>query len=419
MRRVAVLLCLFLILQEVPSFSAAVPKPGTRCSSLGQKKVFANKSYICLKRSGKLVWSKGVVTKPLSTPALTPTPTVSPTLSGLTASDPHQAEVGINRGAWFRVGNDELLFGATISGERAWRLVAPDRLMKRPQAGWSIVLGTVKFRASTKDLSRLWPNITIDYVGSDGKAYRNDELSKGGYCSYSLDLSPRTGRPDYDFYPWAESGEFPQFYVCTVVPDQAIQGGVWKISSGDIFFQPRVQYAEAKDASDLKFPKGLTPVNPYAAQVDNHPGDWFEIPFFAGNYGFLFGKTVTGAAAWEILNGPYNSVKPPRQGWSAVLVVARLENRSEQSAAPFLNLIDPVFIGNDGVRYVGYDSLSPGGSCPWIPSALFQRSLDKRQTFTFTACAVVPDAVIQGGVWQIGPYNPFIIPQHLYIEAKG
>jgi hypothetical protein len=29
----------------------------------------------------------------------------------------------------------------------------------------------------------------------------------------------------------------------------------------------------------------------------------------------------------------------------------------------------------------------------------------------------VPDSAIAGGVWQIGPFDPFVIPAQIYVQA--
>ena len=56
--------------------SAANPKAGNSCSSIGKKQVHAGKTFTCVKSGKKLVWSKGVS---LSIPKTTPSP--SPTSS--------------------------------------------------------------------------------------------------------------------------------------------------------------------------------------------------------------------------------------------------------------------------------------------------------------------------------------------------
>ena len=74
-----------------PTFSAVAPKPGTKCSKQGKVQVSKNYEYSCIKKSGKLVWSKGVLVKkqgsntatpiPTPTPSTSSTPTPSPTVS--------------------------------------------------------------------------------------------------------------------------------------------------------------------------------------------------------------------------------------------------------------------------------------------------------------------------------------------------
>lgn len=336
---------------------------------------------------------------------------------GRTPAKPYLANVPGQRGDWFKVSKDRLRFGPTLKGDAAWKVVSADRLVEKPKPGWSIVLGTVTYKPTKGGIDHLWGNINVRFRGGDGKLYTGyDELKNGGLCPYSLDLSDKTGAPDTDF-TIPNDGKDPQFFPCAVVPTKALKGGVWQVDTYDIAFKPQVQYVQAIATPKPAFPKGLTPLNPYAAKTSTSSGDWFEIPFFAGDYGVLFGPTIAGEEAWNLVDSPNNPVKHPAPGWSIVLVNAVLENRTDQDAAPFQNIMGPDFVGNDGVVYSGSNSLSPGGSCPWIPTSLFQRGLDARESFIFTGCAVVPDAAIPGGVWQIGPFDPFVIPQHVYVQA--
>ncbi len=62
--------------------AATAPTPGSACKKVGQTITAASKKYTCVKRSKKLVWSKGVgVVKPTptQTPSATQTPTPKPT----------------------------------------------------------------------------------------------------------------------------------------------------------------------------------------------------------------------------------------------------------------------------------------------------------------------------------------------------
>jgi hypothetical protein len=70
-----------------PAFSATPPKAGQKCTSLNKKQTYKNYQYTCIKKSGKLVWSKGVLVKkesasaaaPTSSPIPTPSPSATPT----------------------------------------------------------------------------------------------------------------------------------------------------------------------------------------------------------------------------------------------------------------------------------------------------------------------------------------------------
>ena len=44
-----------------PAFSATPPKAGQKCTTLNKKQTYKNYQYTCVKKSGKLVWSKGVL----------------------------------------------------------------------------------------------------------------------------------------------------------------------------------------------------------------------------------------------------------------------------------------------------------------------------------------------------------------------
>ncbi len=62
---------------------------GTNCQTLNKKTSYKNRTYTCIKRGNKLVWSKGVAIKrptPSATPALTPSATPAPTSAPTPAS---------------------------------------------------------------------------------------------------------------------------------------------------------------------------------------------------------------------------------------------------------------------------------------------------------------------------------------------
>ena len=85
-----------------PAFSATPPKAGQKCTSLNKKQAYKNYQYTCVKKSGKLVWSKGVLVKketpsaaaptssssPATIPSIDPMPSPSPTPSALPSQKP-------------------------------------------------------------------------------------------------------------------------------------------------------------------------------------------------------------------------------------------------------------------------------------------------------------------------------------------
>jgi hypothetical protein len=79
-----------------PAFAATPPKAGEKCTSLGKKQTYKNYEFTCTKKSGKLVWSKGVLLKkesssaaaPKSTPSPSPSPSVTPTLEPTPSPQP-------------------------------------------------------------------------------------------------------------------------------------------------------------------------------------------------------------------------------------------------------------------------------------------------------------------------------------------
>ncbi|MFZ9342886.1 MAG: hypothetical protein ACO24P_04735, partial [Candidatus Nanopelagicaceae bacterium] len=59
------------------SYSAQKITAGASCKGLNKKVDYKNKTYTCIKKGSKLVWSKGVAIKSAA-PAATPSPTASP-----------------------------------------------------------------------------------------------------------------------------------------------------------------------------------------------------------------------------------------------------------------------------------------------------------------------------------------------------
>lgn len=81
----------------IPTFSSAAPKTGTICSTKGKVQSYKGYEFTCLKKSGKLIWSKGVLIKKANSSIANPSP--SPTTSkqpylfeSLCAADPQVPE---------------------------------------------------------------------------------------------------------------------------------------------------------------------------------------------------------------------------------------------------------------------------------------------------------------------------------------
>lgn len=71
------LLSIILLVAILPAASAVSPKAGSPCTKVGSVKTFKNKKFTCEKKAKKLVWSKGVAVKEVSSAAnqpLAPTP---------------------------------------------------------------------------------------------------------------------------------------------------------------------------------------------------------------------------------------------------------------------------------------------------------------------------------------------------------
>lgn len=87
MRFRAVVISIALLFSLMSATEAAAPKEGLKCNKAGSTITYKNYKFTCLKKSGKLVWSKGVPVKPvISTPS--PSPTSSPTLSPSPSATP-------------------------------------------------------------------------------------------------------------------------------------------------------------------------------------------------------------------------------------------------------------------------------------------------------------------------------------------
>ena len=91
MRKGLLLALMALVLSVVvaPGSSAAV-KAGATCKKAGQVKTTSGKKFTCVKKSGKLVWNKGVAVKKSATPSTTATtkPTTSTSAAPSAAATP-------------------------------------------------------------------------------------------------------------------------------------------------------------------------------------------------------------------------------------------------------------------------------------------------------------------------------------------
>jgi hypothetical protein len=74
----ALLMALTLSLIPLSAFSAPKITAGSSCKVLNQKAVYQSKTYTCIKSGKKLVWGKGVATKPTLSPKPAPTPIATP-----------------------------------------------------------------------------------------------------------------------------------------------------------------------------------------------------------------------------------------------------------------------------------------------------------------------------------------------------
>ena len=63
MKRIAVALLSTLCISIFPALSAIAPKAGASCTKSGITSSYQGKKFTCIKKSGKLVWSKGVAIK--------------------------------------------------------------------------------------------------------------------------------------------------------------------------------------------------------------------------------------------------------------------------------------------------------------------------------------------------------------------
>ena len=92
MRFRASLISLALILCLASASEAAAPKEGAKCTKLNQVSKYKNYKFTCIKKSGKLVWGKGV---PIKSPLPTQSPTPSPSASPSSSASPTQSATPI------------------------------------------------------------------------------------------------------------------------------------------------------------------------------------------------------------------------------------------------------------------------------------------------------------------------------------
>jgi hypothetical protein len=85
-------LALALSIVVAPESSAAI-KVGASCKKAGLTSITGGFKYTCVKKSGKLVWGKGVAVK------ATPKPSVAPTAAATVAASYTMAQVSANKSA--------------------------------------------------------------------------------------------------------------------------------------------------------------------------------------------------------------------------------------------------------------------------------------------------------------------------------
>ena len=103
-------LALVLSIVVAPESSAAI-KVGASCKKAGLTSITGGLKYTCVKKSGKLVWGKGVAVKASAKPSVsakpsatasasaTPKPSVTPTAAATVAASYTMAQVSANKSA--------------------------------------------------------------------------------------------------------------------------------------------------------------------------------------------------------------------------------------------------------------------------------------------------------------------------------
>ena len=89
MKKTFIVFALALVLSVVvaPGSSASV-KAGAACKKAGQINITGGLKYTCVKKSGKLTWSKGVAVKPSSKPSVTAKPSASASVAPTSPAAP-------------------------------------------------------------------------------------------------------------------------------------------------------------------------------------------------------------------------------------------------------------------------------------------------------------------------------------------
>ena len=106
------LLSLFVFLPLIPVNAAA--KAGAACSKAGKTSVVSRKTFTCVKSGKKLVWDKGVVTRPTPIPAPTPTPKseIVPAMP-TSFADLEERYKGIPYAVWEKIQSNLALYKST------------------------------------------------------------------------------------------------------------------------------------------------------------------------------------------------------------------------------------------------------------------------------------------------------------------
>ena len=124
MRKGLILAIMALVLSVVvaPSSSASV-KAGATCKKAGAKSIAAGKQFTCVKKSGKLIWNKGVAVKasakptvrPSTRPSVSAAASVAPSVRPSTPAAPSVAPAGYTM-AQVKANNGRAKCWSAISG---------------------------------------------------------------------------------------------------------------------------------------------------------------------------------------------------------------------------------------------------------------------------------------------------------------